>query len=126
MRIYKVRDGTRVLGLIRPIENEADCSNASCHAHTGDKQVLGVLDTNLSLAAMDLAVAQHERRAMIFTAVALLVVSLFTSWLIWLTVHKPVRQLTEGTRAVAQGDLDYFLPETTQDEIGSLAVPSIK
>ena len=94
----------------------------ACHAHTGDKQVLGVLDTNLSLAAMDLAVAQHERQAMLFTAAALVVVSLFTSWLIWLTVHKPVRQLTAGTRAVAQGDLDYFLPETTQDEIGSLAV----
>ena len=122
MRIYTARDGTRVLGLIRPIENEADCSNASCHAHTGDKQVLGVLDTNLSLAAMDLAVAQHERRAVIFTVASLLVVSLFTSWLIWLTVHRPVRQLTEGTRAVAQGDLDYFLPETTEDEIGSLAV----
>jgi len=122
MRIYNARDGTRVLGLIRPIENEADCSNAACHAHTGSSQVLGVLDTNVSLAAMDLAVAQHERRAIIFTAASLLVVSLFTVWLIWLTVHKPVRQLTEGTRAVAQGDLDYLLPETSRDEIGSLAV----
>ena len=122
MRIYRVHDGTRVLGLIRPIENEADCSNAACHAHTGASQVLGVLDTNVSLAAMDLAVAQHERRAVVFTAASLLVVSLFTVWLIWLTVHKPVRQLTEGTRAVAQGDLDYLLPETHQDEIGSLAV----
>ncbi|HMD85577.1 MAG TPA: ATP-binding protein [Terriglobia bacterium] len=122
MRTYTARDGTRVLGLIRPIENEADCSSAACHAHTGGNQVLGVLDTNLSLAAMDLAVAQEERRAIIFTAAALLVVSLFTVWLIWLTVHKPVHQLTEGTRAVAQGDLDYLLPETNHDEIGSLAV----
>jgi two-component system NtrC family sensor kinase len=122
MRIYRARDGTRVLGLIRPIENEADCSNAACHAHTGSSQVLGVLDTNVSLAAMDLAVAQHQRRAVIFTAASLLVVSLFTGWLIWLTVHKPVRRLTEGTRAVAQGNLNYLLPETTQDEIGSLAI----
>src|SRR5579872_6667559 len=91
MRIYRARDGTRVLGLIRPIENEADCSNAACHAHTAGSQVLGVLDTNLSLAVMDAAVAQHERRAIVFTAASLLVVSLFTSWLIWLTVHKPVR-----------------------------------
>jgi len=122
MRIYSAHDGTRVLGLIRPIENEADCSNAACHAHKDSSQVLGVLDTNLSLAAMDLAVAQHQRRAVIFTAASLLVVSLFTGWLIWLTVHKPVHQLTEGTRAVAQGHLDYALPETSQDEIGSLAV----
>ena len=122
MRIYSAHDGTRVLGLIRPIENEADCSNAACHAHTDSSQVLGVLDTNLSLAAMDVAVAQHQRRAVIFTAASLLVVSLFTGWLIWLTVHKPVHQLTEGTRAVAQGHLDYVLPETSEDEIGSLAV----
>jgi two-component system, NtrC family, sensor kinase len=122
MRIYTARDGTRVLGLIRPIENEADCSNAACHAHSADKQVLGVLDTNLSLAAMDVAVAQHQRRAVAFTAAALLVVSLFTAWLIWLTVHKPVRKLTKATRAVAQGNLDYVLPEKGQDEIGSLAI----
>ena len=73
MRIYTARDGTRVLGLIRPIENEADCSNAACHAHTDGNRVLGVLDTNVSLAAMDVAVAQHERRAMVFTAASLLV-----------------------------------------------------
>jgi two-component system NtrC family sensor kinase len=122
MRIYTARDGTRVLGLIRPIENEADCSNAACHAHTGGSRVLGVLDTNVSLAAADLAVAQHQRRVVIFTVASILVVSLFSAWLIWLTVYQPVRRLTEGTRHVAQGDLDYLLPETSQDEIGSLAV----
>jgi len=122
MRIYTARDGTRVLGLIRPIENEADCSNAACHAHTDNKQVLGVLDTNVSLAAADLAVAQHQRQVVIFTVASILMVSLFSGWLIWLTVHKPVHRLTEGTRAVAQGNLDYLLPETSQDEIGSLAV----
>jgi two-component system NtrC family sensor kinase len=122
MRVYTARDGTRVLGLIRPIENEADCSNAACHAHTGSSQVLGVLDTNVSLAAADLTVAQHQGQLVIFTAVSILIVSLFSAWLIWVTVHKPVRRLTEGTRHVAQGDLDYLLPETSQDEIGSLAV----
>lgn len=122
MRIYRGRDGTRVLGLIRPIENEPDCSNASCHAHAPGHQVLGVLDTNVSLAAMDAAVADHERRAMIFTGAALVIVCLLTAGLIWLTVHKPVRKLTKATRAVAQGNLDYVLPEASQDEIGSLAV----
>src|ERR1035441_6190277 len=34
MRIYKAHDGTRVLGLIRAIENEGDCGNASGHAQT--------------------------------------------------------------------------------------------
>jgi len=122
MRIYKAHDGTRVLGLIRPIENEADCSNAACHAHTDGNQVLGVLDTNISLAAMDLAVAQHERRAIIFTAAGLLAVSMFTSWLIWLTVHKPVHKLIEGALVVPQGDLNCLLREFVHSTIGSLAI----
>jgi two-component system NtrC family sensor kinase len=122
MRIYAARDGTRVLGLIRPIENEADCSNAACHAHSSASQVLGVLDTNVSLASADLAVAQHQSQLVIFTAAAILVVSLLSAWLIWVTVHKPVRRLAEGTRHVAKGDLDYQLPETGRDEISTLAV----
>ncbi|MBZ5565493.1 MAG: HAMP domain-containing protein, partial [Acidobacteriia bacterium] len=121
MRIYTARDGTRVLGLIRPIENEPDCSNAACHAHTGGNQVLGVLDTNLSLAAVDQAVAASQRRMALFTVGSILIVSLVSAGLIWITVHKPVHKLTEGTRHVAQGDLDYSLEVTSQDELGSLA-----
>ena len=68
MRIYKARDGTRVLGLIRPIENEADCSNAACHAHTAGNQVLGVLDTNLSLAAMDKLRRSGQRQSVVYTS----------------------------------------------------------
>jgi len=121
MRIYLARDGTRVLGLIRPIDNEPACSNAACHAHTGKNHVLGVLDTNLSLAAVDRTLAARQRQIGIFTVLSILIVSLISAGLIWVTVHKPVRKLAEGTRHVAQGDLDYLLPESGRDEIGSLA-----
>jgi len=121
MRIYRVRDGTRVLGLIRPIENEPDCSNAACHAHSAGNRVLGVLDTNLSLASVDQAVAESQHRIIFFTIASILIVSLISAGLIWVTVHKPVRQLTEGTNHVAQGDLGYSLPVNSSDEIGSLA-----
>ncbi len=121
MRIYTARDGTRVLGLIRPIENEPDCSNAACHAHTGNSRVLGVLDTNLSLALVDQVVAQRQRQITFFTIISILIVSLISAWLIWVTVGKPVRRLTEGTRHVAQGDMDYAIPGGSSDEIGSLA-----
>jgi two-component system NtrC family sensor kinase len=121
MRIYQARDGTRVLGLIRPIENEPACSNATCHAHTGNNRVLGVLDTNLSLASVDRALAARQQQIGVFTVLSILIVTLISAGLIWVTVHKPVRQLTEGTRHVAQGDLDYLLPESSRDEIGSLA-----
>ena len=103
-------DGTRVLGLIRPIENEPDCSNAACHAHAAGNQVLGVLDTNLSLAAVDQVVARSQRQIVVFTLASIIILSLISAGLIRATVHKPVRQLTEGTRHVAEGELDYSLP----------------
>src|SRR6202162_91116 len=52
-RIYRNGGGHRVLGIITPIENQPSCSNAECHAHPASQQVLGVLDTNLSLAKAD-------------------------------------------------------------------------
>src|SRR3954453_371766 len=42
-------DGSRVLSIITPIENQASCSNAECHAHPASQKVLGVLDSSVSL-----------------------------------------------------------------------------
>ncbi len=47
-RVYRATS-SRVLGVITPIENQPACSNAACHAHPASVQILGVLDTNLSL-----------------------------------------------------------------------------
>jgi two-component system NtrC family sensor kinase len=121
LRIYKAADGTRILGLIRPIENEADCSNAACHAHAAGHQVLGVLDTNLSLASVDQVVARSQREIVVFTIASIVLLSLISAGLIRVTVHTPVRHLTEGTRHVAEGELDYSLPVASGDELGSLA-----
>jgi len=121
LRIYRAADGTRMLGLIRPIENEPDCSNAACHAHAAGSQVLGVLDTNLSLASVDQVVARSQREIALFTLASIIILSLISAALIRATVHNPVRQLTEGTRHVAEGDLNYSLPVASSDELGSLA-----
>ena len=49
-----------MLAVIRPIDNAPDCSNAACHAHPAEQQVLGVIDANLSLATVDAQMAQHQ------------------------------------------------------------------
>jgi two-component system NtrC family sensor kinase len=121
LRIYKAADSTRVLGLIRPIENEPDCSNAACHAHAAGDQVLGVLDTNLSLASVDQVVARSQRQIAVFTIASIILLSLISAGLIRVTVHNPVRHLTEGTQHVAEGELGYSLPVGSGDELGSLA-----
>jgi two-component system NtrC family sensor kinase len=121
LRIYKAPDGTRVMGLIRPIENEPDCANAACHAHAPGNQVLGVLDTNLSLAAVDQVAATSQRESVVYTIVSIIILSLISAGLIRVAVHNPVRHLTEATRHVAEGELNYSLPVAGDDELGSLA-----
>ena len=50
---------------------EPACSNAACHAHPASVQILGVLDTNLSLAKVDVSLAQERRAMLTYTGVAL-------------------------------------------------------
>src|SRR4051794_7646138 len=56
-RIFNHNGAGRILAVITPIENEARCSNAACHAHPANQQILGVLDTHMSLARADSAQA---------------------------------------------------------------------
>ena len=105
----------------RPIENMPACSNAACHSHRADQPVLGVIEAELSLAGVDAESAAQQRHLTAATLVAVLLVSLASGLYIWLVVHKPVRELTLGTRRVAGGDLEYRLPVRSGDELGELA-----
>lgn len=120
-RIYRNGGGHRVLGIITPIENQPACSNASCHAHPAEQQILGVLDTNLSLAKADVQLAESSRRMILYTACALLLIAVLTWSLVWQVIARPVTALRRGTERLAEGDLGYQLQVESQDEIGELA-----
>ena len=121
MRIYNASEGKRNLGLINPIENEPSCTNADCHAHSPDKQVLGVLDVTLSLAKVDEAIAEGTRKVVASFVFATLAIPLLIGAPVWLMVYRPVKQLTLGTKRVASGNLDELIRVSSRDEIGQLA-----
>ncbi len=119
-RIFEAADGSRVLGVIAPIRNEAACSEAACHAHPAAQSILGVLDVQLSLRGVDRSLADSERQMLLgLLGTALAVLAL--SWLlIWWLVLRPVGRLTEGATRVAAGALSTHLPVTSSDEIGEM------
>jgi two-component system NtrC family sensor kinase len=121
VRIYTGSNGGRILGLINPIENEPSCYNAACHAHSPDKQVLGVLDVTMSLAKVDETIAQGQQRMVANFIAAIAIISLMVGGLIWIMVYNPVKQLIAGTKRVAAGDLEYKIAVLSHDEIGELA-----
>jgi two-component system NtrC family sensor kinase len=118
--VYRA-DGERVLGVITPIENQPACSNAACHAHPTSTKVLGVLDTNLSLAKVDKGLAHESREMLAFTGLALLAVVFLSGVFIRIVVHEPLQELETGTRRIASGKLGYQIPVRSQDEVGDLA-----
>jgi two-component system NtrC family sensor kinase len=120
-RIFTEASGERVLGVIRPIENQAACSNAECHAHPAERRILGVIDSQLSLAAVDASLVAQQKQLIGFTAAALALILLVSIVFVWRVVHKPVQELIAGTHRVAGGDLDYRLPVRSRDEIADLA-----
>jgi two-component system NtrC family sensor kinase len=120
-RIYRNGQKQRVLGIITPIENQPSCSNADCHAHPASQQILGVLDTNLSLARADAQLAQSSWSMLAYTLVALLVISVLSWIVVWRLVGQPLRHLQNGTRELFEGNLGYQLEVSSTDEAGELA-----
>jgi two-component system NtrC family sensor kinase len=120
-RIYRLASGERVLGIINPIENSPACSNASCHAHPASQQILGVLDTNLSLARADASLESDIRYLLAYTIIGVALISGLSGVFVWRVVHGPLRTLESGTERLASGDLGFQIPVQSRDELGDLA-----
>jgi len=116
-RIFPDGQGGRLLGVIRPIENGAECT--ACHP--ASQRVLGVIDANLSLATVDSQMAEHQAHMVLFMALTLVTVSLVSVIFIWAVVYRPVKELIAGTRRVAGGDLQHRLTVRSNDELSDLA-----
>jgi two-component system NtrC family sensor kinase len=120
-RTYRLASGQRVLGIINPIENSPECSTASCHVHPASMKVLGVLDTDLSLAAADASVAAGTRRMLFYTLLAIAIISFLSVAFVWRVVKRPLKILGDGTERLAAGRLGYQLELRSHDEIADLA-----
>jgi two-component system, NtrC family, sensor kinase len=120
-RVFRANGGGRILGIITPIENQAACSSAPCHAHPESQQILGVLDTNMSLAKADLQLAQDSWRMVAYTFFAMIAMASLSAVFVWRVVKRPLRMLHQGTERLAKGDLGYQIEVRTSDELGDLA-----
>ena len=119
-RMYRGAEG-RVLAIITPIENQPECSNAECHEHPTSQQILGVLDTHLSLARTDQQLASASWRMIACDVLAMVAIA-FLSWLfIMRVVERPLKELRAGTHKLSAGNLGYQIDLQSKDEIGDLA-----
>lgn len=121
MRVYKNSDNKRVLGLINPIQNDPDCSNADCHAHPSNVRILGVLDVGVSLEQLDLIIHSSTRKVILASVLIVIFISFFSGLFISVLVYKPIEQIKEGIDEVGNGNLDYKIKVNSKNELGQMA-----
>jgi len=121
-RFFSVHpDSSKVLGIINPIENQKSCYTASCHAHSQESKVLGVLDITISLSEVEKQILHNEIQGIIFSLIATIFIGLIIGFTIKQYVDKPVKELVKATEQIAAGNLSYKISNFSKDELGSLA-----
>lgn len=120
-RIFRNGKNERVLGLLNPIINEFDCSNAECHAHPKEVQILGVLDVGVSLEQLDRRIKQSKNEITVASVIIVTIISFFSGLFIIFMVNKPLRKIKEGIEEVGNGNLSYRIVVNSDTELGNIA-----
>ncbi len=115
-RIYHTEKQS-LLGLINPIYNEPSCY--PCHPK--NLNVLGVLDTTISLESFEKEKGQIYSRMLISGIISVGVLSLLLSLLLTRVVNRPIDKLLAATKATALGNFDQTIPVHSHDELGELS-----
>ena len=120
-RTYRLPNGERALGIVNPIENSPTCSSAQCHAHPAEQKVLGVLDTNISLASADASLAESTRQVLLTTLVAVLAIAALSAVFVWRMVRDPLAALKAGTERLGAGELGVQVQVGQAGELADVA-----
>ncbi len=115
-RVYE-KDNQSLLGLINPIYNEVSCY--PCHPKT--LNVLGVLDTTISLEEFEKQRAGVYSQMITTGLVSIVLLSFLLSLLITRFVNRPIDKLRAATKKAADGNLDQTVSIRTHDELGELS-----
>jgi len=105
-----------VLGVVRPIHFEERCSGC----HSPDEEVIGVLNIDYSLAAMN---DQMINSSQFFAGSMMAVIILLTggiSIIIYRFVSHPVQTIADKMAQVEEGDLTAQFMTSRTDEVGQL------
>jgi histidine kinase len=120
IRYFDSGKGTRLMGIVQPICNEAGCSSGDCHFHPEHQKILGSLDVVVSLADSDRQVLKMEKRGIKMTLFTILVISVVLFLSVFFFVKKPIIRLVQGTRQIARGRYDVQIKTGRDYEIDQL------
>lgn len=139
---YRINEQNEMIDYSLPIFNEPECSNEACHAttdsqiNTGSKEtvknnqsmvvhdpsqpILGFIEIEVSIKNVISNLKETRLQLIVLTLIFAIMASVISYFSIRYIVGKPVRNLVEGTKRVAQGDFEHAIPPG-KAELGILA-----
>ena len=114
------KEGYDMLFFVEPIYNEPSCSRAACHVHAPSQRVLGILESDFSLATVDRDIREQTLHTTVYAISFMFVVSVILYVVLRKFVLKPVTSLSDAMGAVGQGDLGRTAVASSDDELGRL------
>ncbi len=120
-RTYTNAAGERILSTIHVIRNQEGCQGAHCHVSPARQSVLGVLDVSVSLDSAEARLASSTRGALLFSGLAVILITAALILIISRSVRKPINRMVAATRRLAGGDPALQVPRGAAREIGILA-----
>ncbi|MEE4264620.1 MAG: ATP-binding protein [Desulfobacteraceae bacterium] len=120
-RIFPSPQGYRRLGILSPIYSEPGCSSNSCHFHPEGKQVLGALDVVVSLEEADREILLFQKWLLGFAVLIFLFTSTAVLFFILRFVKRPINNIMNETRLIANGEYYSRIEVDQEDEMGVLS-----
>lgn len=120
-RVFSDSEGRQILGTIRVIRNKDGCQGADCHPSVSELSILGVLDVATSLEPVNARLAEATRNAVLFSLLAVAVITGTLYYMITRSVRRPLDTVIAATRRVVKGDASLEVPAGAAREIDILA-----
>ena len=114
--LYETTPDGRVLTLLQPLRNRAECQ--SCHG--ADHKTRGIVRVSLSLEKLDAEINAERNRRIIMAILTIGILSLCLVLFLGRVVLRPVALVAAAARRIGNGDFDTQVDVRSEDEIGQL------
>jgi two-component system NtrC family sensor kinase len=119
-RVFRIKQGHRVIDAMDVIYNENSCWTSSCHEHPQNQKVLGIVDIALSLEDADDRLSGVTRTAVIPAGICILCICGLVGFFVQQYIASPIKRLLAATVRIGEGDLDQRIAVKSSDELGAL------
>ncbi|MBK9703141.1 MAG: HAMP domain-containing protein [Betaproteobacteria bacterium] len=121
VRFFSTPDGRRMVGTMQVIRNEPACQSAGCHVGESQQSTLGVVDVIYSLDEIDQRIRASATRIAELSLAFVLLAAVCVGALVHRLVYTPLRDLEDGAKRLASGNLNQPIPVRSADELGQVA-----